>query len=126
MILKKAPKWISVILWGIVALRLVLPFSIESAFSLIPSAETISPEIMTDKTPTIHTGIPILNSTLNPIINDSFSPNAGDSANPLQIIVPVLAVIWIVGIAAHNLDAGRTQGMDISRHGIKPPLDTKA
>ena len=100
LILKKAPKWISVILWGIVALRLVLPFSIESAFSLIPSSETISPEILTDKTPTIHTGIPILNSTLNPIINDSFSPNAGDSANPLQIIVPVLAVIWIIGIVA--------------------------
>ena len=37
--LKKAPKWIAVLLWGIVALRLVIPLSLESALSLIPSAE---------------------------------------------------------------------------------------
>ena len=45
-VFKKAPKWIHVLLWGIVAVRLLCPFSIESALSLIPSAETISPEIM--------------------------------------------------------------------------------
>ena len=42
LLLKKAPKWINVILWGIVGARLVFPFSIESVMSLIPSAETIS------------------------------------------------------------------------------------
>lgn len=41
--LRRAPKWWSVLLWGIVAVRLVLPFSIESTWSLIPSIETISP-----------------------------------------------------------------------------------
>ena len=41
-VLKKAPKWINVLLWGIVAFRLICPFSFESALSLIPSAETIS------------------------------------------------------------------------------------
>ena len=46
LVFKKAPKWIHVLLWGIVAVRLLCPFSIESALSLIPSAETISPEIM--------------------------------------------------------------------------------
>jgi len=40
-VLKKAPKWSVVLLWGIVALRLVLPFSLESALSLIPSAEPL-------------------------------------------------------------------------------------
>ena len=39
--LKKAPKWVNVLLWGIVAVRLICPFSFESALSLIPSAETI-------------------------------------------------------------------------------------
>ena len=29
-VLKKAPKWIRVVLWGLVALRLMLPVSIES------------------------------------------------------------------------------------------------
>ena len=49
LLLKKAPKWITVLLWGIVAIRLICPFSIESVMSLIPSTETISPEIMMDK-----------------------------------------------------------------------------
>ena len=47
-VLKKAPKWVMLLLWGVVALRLVCPFSIESALSLIPSAETIPSEIMTE------------------------------------------------------------------------------
>ncbi len=98
LLLKKAPKWISVLLWGIVAVRLVCPFSIESVLSLIPSSEVVSPTIMTDKTPTINTGIPIINSTLNPIISESFTPHPGDSANPLQIWIPVLTTIWIVGM----------------------------
>ena len=100
LLLKKAPKWIPVVLWGIVAVRLVCPFSIESVLSLIPSSEVVSPTIMTDKTPTINTGIPIINSTLNPVISESFTPNPGDSANPLQIWIPVLTTIWIVGMVA--------------------------
>ena len=41
LVLKKAPKWIPVLLWGIVAVRLICPISIESALSLIPSTQTI-------------------------------------------------------------------------------------
>ena len=100
LLLKKAPKCITVVLWGIVAVRLVCPFSIESVLSLIPSSEVVSPTIMTDKTPTINTGIPIINSTLNPVISDSFTPNPGDSANPLQVLIPILTAIWIVGMVA--------------------------
>ena len=98
LILKKAPKWVNVLLWGIVAVRLLCPISIESALSLIPSTQTISPEIMVDHTPEITTGIPALNSAINPIISDSFAPNPGDSANPLQILIPVAANIWILGM----------------------------
>ena len=100
LLLRKAPKWVSVLLWGIVAVRLVCPFSVESVLSLIPSAEVVSPDIMTDHTPTVNTGIPILNSTVNPIIGESLSPAPGDSANPLQIWIPVLATIWVVGVLA--------------------------
>ena len=100
LILKKAPKWISVVLWGVVAVRLVCPFSMESVLSLIPSSEVVSPNIMTDKTPTINTGIPVINSTINPIISGSFTPGPGDSANPLQIWIPILTAIWIVGMVA--------------------------
>ena len=55
LVLKKAPKWVNVLLWGIVAVRLLLPFSVESVLSLIPSAETITPEIMMGASPTINT-----------------------------------------------------------------------
>ncbi len=44
LILKKAPKAIIVALWGMVAIRLICPFSLESALSLIPSKETIPTE----------------------------------------------------------------------------------
>ncbi len=98
LILKRAPKWIAVLLWGIVAVRLICPFSIESVLSLIPSAETISPGIMMDRTPEINTGISIINNTVNPIISSSFSPNPAASANPLQILIPIISVIWIAGI----------------------------
>ena len=100
LILKKAPKWITVVLWSFVAVRLIFPFSIESVLSLIPSSEVVSPNIMTDNTPTINTGIPILNNTLNPIIVESLTPTPGDSTNPLQIWIPMLAAIWVVGMVA--------------------------
>lgn len=100
LLLKKAPKWINVILWGIVGLRLVMPFTLESVFSLIPSAETVNPEIMMDKTPQINTGVPIINNAINPVISESFTPAPMDSANPLQIWIPIFALVWVIGIVA--------------------------
>ena len=98
LILKKAPKWVNVLLWGIVAIRLIFPFSIESVFSLIPSAETVSPEIMMDRTPEISTGIDSFDAVVNPIITESFAPQPMASANPLQIWIPVSANFWLLGI----------------------------
>ena len=91
--LKKAPKWVNVLLWGIVAARMVFPFSIESVLSLIPSAETISPTIMMEQTPSVQTGVPALNHVINPVISGSFTPARGASANPLQIWIPILTGI---------------------------------
>ena len=99
LVLKKAPRWVNVLLWGIVAVRLLFPFSIESDLSLIPSAETISPEIMMDASPAIPTGIPAINNAVNPIISQSFAPSPVASANPLQIWIPVFAAVWVVGVA---------------------------
>ena len=98
--LKKAPKWITVLLWAVVAIRLICPFTIESKVSLIPSAQTLSPAIMTDTVPQIYTGIPAVNNSINPIIGETFAPDPGDSANPLQIWISVAAVVWGVGILA--------------------------
>ena len=98
LVLKKAPKWVSVLLWGFVAVRLICPFTVESMLSLIPSAETISPGIMMDWTPEISTGIASLDTVVNPIITESFAPKPYASANPLQILIPVSANLWILGI----------------------------
>lgn len=97
LVLKKAPKWSIVTLWGIVAVRLLFPFSIESALSLIPSAQTIAPEIMTDSAPTIYSGIPAINNTVNPIISQTFAPATENSVNPLEVLIPALAVAWVLG-----------------------------
>lgn len=53
---------------------------------------------MTDNTPEITTGIPVLNHTLNPIVEESFTPVPGESINPLQIWIPILAAVWILGM----------------------------
>lgn len=98
-VLKKAPKWVNVLLWGIVAVRLAFPFSIESAFSLIPSAETINPSIMMDTVPSVQTGVPAINNVINPVIGSSLAPAPGASANPLQIWIPILSMIWVAGVA---------------------------
>ncbi len=98
LLLKKSSKWIRVLLWGVVGIRLICPFSFESIISLIPSAETISPEIMLDAAPKINSGIPIINNTVNSVIGSSLTPEPSASANPLQILIPILAIIWLVGI----------------------------
>lgn len=42
LILKSSPKWIRCVLWLLVALRLVIPFSFESPLSLIPNAQAMN------------------------------------------------------------------------------------
>ena len=100
-VLKKAPKWVNVLLWGIVAVRLAFPFSIESALSLIPSADTVPMDIEMAVQPTINSGVPVINSMVNPMLS-SFAPpqDVLTSANPLQIWIPIFSILWIAGIAA--------------------------
>lgn len=98
--LKRASKSAATLLWMIVALRLVFPFSIQSAFSLIPSAEIVSSSILSDTTPSVDTGIEFINEPINNLLADSLSPGIGDSANPLQILTPVLIAVWLIGMAA--------------------------
>ena len=98
LLLKKAPKWIPCLLWGLVAIRLICPFSFGSIFSLIPSSETIPANITAQPEPAINSGITIINDVINPVIAESFTPAPTDSVNPLQIIVPVAAIVWVSGI----------------------------
>ena len=101
LVLKRAPKWVDVLLWGMVALRLMLPFSIESALSLIPSAETLSPEVVQfDPAPTITSGVTIIDNAVNPSLSESFAAAPSASANPLYVWTYLAGWVWLIGLAA--------------------------
>lgn len=101
LVLKRAPKWVNVLLWGMVALRLMLPFSIESALSLIPSAETVSPEVVQfDPAPTITSGVTIIDNAVNPSLRESFAAAPLASVNPLYVWTYLAGWVWLIGLAA--------------------------
>lgn len=106
LVLKRAPKWVNVLLWGMVALRLMLPFSIESALSLIPSAETLSPEVVRfDPAPTITSGVTIIDNAVNPALSESFAAAPLASVNPLYVWTYLAGWVWLIGLAAMLLYA---------------------
>lgn len=94
-VLKKAPKRFRLMLWAIVGLRLVLPWSFKSALSLIPSAETLPQGIMLERTPELNTGITALNNAINPGFTQAFMPETASSANPLQVLLPLASALWL-------------------------------
>ncbi len=96
--LKNAPKTVSVALWGLVALRLMFPFRVESALSLIPSAEPIPRGIELARAPAIASGIPAVDQSVNPALAAAFTPDPVASVNPLQIVTAVASRVWLVGI----------------------------
>ena len=99
-ILKRAPKRFRLLLWAVVGLRLVLPVSIESALSLVPSTQTLPEDVMYAAAPELNTGIAALNDAINPAFTAAFAPEPAASANPLQVLLPVASVIWLAGAAA--------------------------
>ncbi len=100
LLIKKAPRRITCFLWMIVALRLVIPFSFESRFSLVPSAEPIPADIAAASGPAVSTGLTFIDRPINAVISDSFAPAIERSANPLQVLIPVLSAVWVGGVAA--------------------------
>ena len=103
---KRSPKWMNVLLWGIVALRLMLPFSIESALSLIPSAETVSPAVVQfDPAPTITSGVNIIDNAVNPSLSEHFAAAPEASVNPLYVWTEIAGWVWLIGLGAMLLYA---------------------
>ena len=106
LVLKRAPKWVNVLLWGMVALRLMVPFSIESALSLIPSAETLSPEVVRfDPAPTITSGVEFIDNAVNPSLSESFAAAPLASVNPLYVWTYLAGWVWLIGLGAMLLYA---------------------
>ena len=99
LVLKKAPKWVNVLLWGMVAVRLLCPISIESALSLIPSAQTLPTEIISGPDFNVRTGISPVDRQINGYLDDRYFEGVTVPANHGANVMGVLAMIWLVGMA---------------------------
>lgn len=106
LVFRKAPKWIFCILWGMVALRLICPFSLESVLSLIPAAEPLPSNIIYTAHPEIQSGVTVIDNAVNPLLESSLTPvSPAVSANPTQILSFLLSRIWAIGAAGMLLYA---------------------
>ena len=98
LVLKKAPKWVNVLLWGIVAVRLICPFSFKSALSLIPSAETFPEKVISGPSFDIQTGISPVDNRINDYLGDRYFEGVTVPENNGNNIMTILTIVWIIGI----------------------------
>lgn len=97
---RKMPKWIACLLWILVAAKLMMPFPVESVFSLVPTSKPIPAGIAMESNPHISTGIENVDNLINPALQQHFTPDKTASANPLQVWMYVGTVVWLAGTAA--------------------------
>ena len=97
-LLNRIPKWVNCLLWGLVAIRLAIPFSIESIFSLIPSAKPVPADIEYAKIPKIDSGMHAVNMVINPVLENHFAVKEIASVNPIQVIIFISSYIWMIGV----------------------------
>ena len=98
LVLKKAPKWVNVLLWGIVVVRLICPFSFESALSLIPSAETFPEKIISGPSFDVQTGITPIDNRINDYLGDRYFEGVTVPTNNGNNVMTILTIVWIIGI----------------------------
>lgn len=98
LVMKKAPKWVNVLLWGIVAVRLIFPFSFKSALSLIPSAETFPEKVISGPSFDIQTGISPVDNRINDYLGDRYFEGVTVPENNGNNIMTILTIVWIIGI----------------------------
>lgn len=103
LLFRKIPKWITCLLWGVVAIRLIFPFSIESAFSLQPSAEPIRTSTMVEGevvsyVPSLDSNLTIVEDTVNPLLAETFAYQETESVAPLQVFAGVAGSVWLCGM----------------------------
>lgn len=121
-LLKKAPKFITYLLWSVAGFRLVLPFSIESVISLIPFKPQVIPmDIAMQPVPRINSGIPFVNNAVSGLLPPA-NPNAG--INPLQIWIMIGTKVWLVGTAAMIIYG--TVSYVVLNHKMKKALNIKS
>ena len=98
LLLKKAPKWIHVLLWGIVAVRLLCPYSIKSDLSLIPSRQTIPDKMIYGPDFDMQTGIVPAYHQINEHLSDHYAEGISVTAYQGRYVINILTMIWLIGI----------------------------
>ena len=103
LLFRKIPKWITCLLWGVVAIRLIFPFSIESAFSLQPSAEPIRSSTIVEGevvpyVPSVESNIGVVEDTVNPLLAETFAYQETESVAPLQVFTGIAGSVWLCGM----------------------------
>ena len=99
LVLKKAPRWLSCLLWGAVGLRLILPFSFESVLSLIPSTQTIRPITSAGRPFEVNVGVPVVDQTVNGYLGGHYYEGVTVPAGTFWDAVSVAALVWGLGVA---------------------------
>lgn len=106
LLLKRAPKRYSYVLWAAAAFRLICPISFEAVFSLFQPLDlqvsqnamtSVSPEIGFQRYPQVHLGIPVVSEAVSQALPPA---NLAGSVNPIQVWIFVGTVLWSVGMAA--------------------------
>ncbi len=105
-----APKIFSYALWAVVLFRLLCPISFESALSPLPSAEVISPQVVEQRVPQIHSGIALIDEPLNAHWQNSYYEGVTQPASQMQHWAGLAAGVWLAGgalLLGQNLLAWR-------------------
>ncbi len=105
-ILKKAPKYINLIMWGLVGLRLVCPFTFESVLSLIPSEETIPSNIAFVSSPSVDTGFNAVNEIINPAVSQFAEVPYTMGYSPIDMLIRISFAVWVIGIVVMLIYSG--------------------
>lgn len=97
-IFKKAPKSLRVVMWGLVAFRLVCPFSIESVLSMIPSTETVPQAIMTGDAFRVSSGIEMVDNSINEYLGDHYYEGVTVPTDAGSNFMSAISIVWIMGV----------------------------
>ncbi|MBO5787005.1 MAG: leucine-rich repeat protein [Clostridia bacterium] len=98
-VFKRLPRFVSVILWAFVAIRLILPFNFESDLSLIPSGETLPQNITDTAVPQINSNLPFIDDAVGSVLAENFTYGNGDSVAPMERFFDIAGIVWLCGVA---------------------------
>lgn len=100
--LKRTPKAVNVFLWALVALRLVMPFSIESALSLVPTSEVVEKSALTDEFVLSEISASVSQPgeyASNSVSGFSGTVQAENALDFKRLFSNVFPKIWLIGMA---------------------------